>query len=134
MQGPCVDPARLEGSGPKGNLTKSDVLEYIRDKALPTPAPPQVPLPAAAKPADTAIPSSPPPSYSQPAQDYEDLELSSMRKVIAKRLTESKQFSPHGYSSAPADLTAVNRPRQEYIKSGFKVSINDFVISAVAEL
>ena len=130
-----LDPARLEGSGPKGNLTKADVLEYIRDKALPTPAPPQVPLPVAAKSADTPPPSSsssPPPSYSQPGQDYEDLELSSMRKVIAKRLTESKQFSPHGYSSATADLTAVNRLRQEYIKSGFKVSINDFVISAVA--
>merc|ERR1711988_1344861 len=63
---------------------------------------------------------------------YQDIELSSMRKVIAKRLTESKQFSPHGYSSATADLTAINRLRQEYIKSGFKVSINDFVISAVA--
>ena len=127
-----LDPARLEGSGPKGNLTKSDVLQYIKDKSLPTPAPPQVPLPGVAKPADTTTPSSPPLAYSQPGQDYEDLELTSMRKVIARRLTESKQFSPHGYSSATADLTAVNRLRQEYIKSGFKVSINDFVISAVA--
>ena len=127
-----LDPARLEASGPKGNLTKSDVLQYIRDKSLPTPAPPQVPLPGAAKPAVVSPPPASAPSYSQPGQAYEDLELSSMRKVIARRLTESKQFSPHGYSSATADLTAVNRLRQEYIKSGFKVSINDFVISAVA--
>ena len=126
-----INPAQLEGSGPKGNLTKSDVLQYIKAKSLPTPAPPQVPLPGLARPDTT---SSPPASLAQPppGQDYEDIELSSMRKVIAKRLTESKQFSPHGYSSATADLTAVNRLRQEYIKSGFKVSINDFVISAVA--
>merc|ERR1712029_1055486 len=55
-----------------------------------------------------------------------------MRKVIAKRLTESKQFAPHGYSTATADLTAINNLRQDYLKSGFKVSINDFVISAVS--
>ena len=64
--------------------------------------------------------------------DFVDIELTSMRKVIAKRLTESKQTAPHGYSSATADLTAINRLRQEYLKSGYKVSINDFVISAVA--
>merc|ERR1719384_2559765 len=60
-----LDPARLEASGPKGNLTKSDVLQYIRDKSLPPPAPPQVPLPGVAKPAEQIAPSSPPTSYSQ---------------------------------------------------------------------
>jgi len=126
-----INPNQLEGSGPKGNLTKSDVLQYIKDKSLPTPAPPQVPLPGLAR-TVTASSSVPGPVQVTPGQDYQDIELSSMRKVIAKRLTESKQFSPHGYSSATADLTAINRLRQEYIKSGFKVSINDFVISAVA--
>merc|ERR1719347_2540347 len=101
------------------------------DKSLPTPAPPQVPLPGLAR-TVTASSSVPGPVQVTPGQDYQDIELSSMRKVIAKRLTESKQFSPHGYSSATADLTAINRLRQEDIKSGFKVSINDFVISAVA--
>merc|ERR1719347_2085299 len=101
------------------------------DKSLPTPAPPQVPLPGLAR---TVTASSTTPTYSQvtPGQDYQDIELSSMRKVIAKRLTESKQFAPHGYSTSTADLTAINRLRQEYIKSGFKVSINDFIISAVS--
>ena len=58
-----INPAQLEGSGPKGNLTKSDVLQYIKAKSLPTPAPPQVPLPGLARP-DTA--SSPPASLAQP--------------------------------------------------------------------
>lgn len=55
-----------------------------------------------------------------------------MRRVIAKRLTESKQSSPHGYCSATANLTAVSTLRKDFIQSGHKVSINDFVISAVA--
>jgi len=133
-----LDPLEIEGSGPKGNVTKSDVLDYIHAKSLPTPATPQVPLPgevAKPKPVETTVttsaPSAPPPPK-QPTAAYTDIELTSMRKVIAKRLTESKQAAPHGYSSATADITAISRLRQEYIKSGFKVSINDFVIKAVA--
>ena len=127
-----INPAQVEATGPKGNLLKADVLKYIRDKSLPTPAPAEVPLPAASAPATPAAVSAPLPVFSQETADFVDIELTSMRKVIAKRLTESKQTAPHGYSSATADLTAINRLRQEYLKSGYKVSINDFVISAVA--
>jgi len=125
----------VPGSGPKGNLIKADVLQYIKDKALPTPAPANVPLPkasvapAAAEPAKATIAAPPPP---RPTSGYTDVELTSMRRVIAKRLTESKQQAPHGYSSATSDITAISRLRQEYIRSGFKVSINDFVIKAAA--
>ena len=127
-----INPAQVEATGPKGNLMKADVLKYIQDKSLVTPAPAEVPLPAAsALPAAPAV-AAPPPVFRQETADFIDIELSNMRKVIAKRLTESKQLAPHGYSSATADLTSINRLRQEYLKSGFKVSINDFVISAVA--
>jgi len=125
-----LDPSKISGSGPKGNLTKADVLKHISENSLPTPSPPQVPLPAMAKPV------TPPTSQATPVAStttaYTDIELTSMRKVIAKRLTDSKQDAPHGYSSATANLTAVSRLRQEYIKSGHKVSVNDFVIKAVA--
>merc|ERR1719234_2999697 len=130
-----INPADVSGSGPKGNLIKADVLQYIKDKALPTPAPANVPLPkasvapAAAEPAKATISAPPPP---RPTSGYTDVELTSMRRVIAKRLTESKQQAPHGYSSATSDITAISRLRQEYIRSGFKVSINDFVIKAAA--
>jgi len=127
-----INPASISGTGPKGNLTKDDVLSYIKAKALPTPAPPQVPLPGVPK---AAAPPAPVPAAA-PIQSstaaYTDIELTSMRKVIAKRLTDSKQEAPHGYSSATSNITAVSKLRQEYIKSGFKVSINDFVIKAVA--
>jgi pyruvate/2-oxoglutarate dehydrogenase complex dihydrolipoamide acyltransferase (E2) component len=110
---------------------KADVLKHIQLNSLPTPVPAQVPLPAAAKPAP-AITTSPTPIITRSTTGYTDIELTSMRKVIAKRLTDSKQEAPHGYSSATANLTAVSKLRQEYIKSGFKVSVNDFVIKAVA--
>merc|ERR1719427_415199 len=51
-----LNPSAIEGSGPKGNLTKADVLKYIKTNALSTPAPPQVPLPGVAKPAVTPPP------------------------------------------------------------------------------
>jgi len=127
-----INPDTVDKSGPKGNLTKADVLKFIKDKALPTPAPAEVPLPQASAPVVTSAPSQPEVSFSQDTAAFVDIELSNMRKVIAKRLTESKQFAPHGYSTSTADLTAINRLRQEYIKSGFKVSINDFIISAVS--
>merc|ERR1719234_416240 len=130
-----INPADVSGSEPKGNLIKADVLQYIKDKALSTPAPANVPLPkasvasAAAEPAKATSAAPPPP---RPTSGFTDVELSSMRRVIAKRLTESKQQAPHGYSSATSDITAISRLRQEYIRSGFKVSINDFVIKAAA--
>jgi len=130
-----LDPTSIEGSGPKGNLIKSDVMQYIQSHSLTVPAAPQVPLPAksveAPTPTTTITAPSPVPKLNKGAA-YTDIELTSMRKVIAKRLTESKQGAPHGYSSATANITAISRLRQEYIKSGFKVSINDFVIKAVA--
>ena len=58
-----IDPALVERSGPKGNLTKADVLKYIKDKALPTPAPAEVPLPAAAAPPPAPPPPAPAHSY-----------------------------------------------------------------------
>merc|ERR1719400_1240007 len=87
-----INPADVAGSGPKGNLTKTDVLQYIKDKALPTPAPANVPLPKssiAPAPEQAKVTSAPPPP--RPTSGYTDVELTSMRRVIAKRLTESKQ-------------------------------------------
>jgi len=128
-----LNPSDIQGSGPKGNLTKADVVQYIKGKALPTPAPPQVSLPgqqARVEPASQTKAPSPVPKPT-PTSGYSDVELSNMRRVIAKRLTDSKQMAPHGYSSATSDITAISKLRQEYIRSGFKVSINDFIIKAV---
>ncbi len=58
-----------------------------------------------------------------------------MRKVIARRLTESKQTIPHFYLSIDCELDALLKLRQELnARAGadYKLSVNDFVIKAAA--
>ena len=126
-----IKPENITGSGPKGNIVKADVKKYIKENNL-SAVVHSVPLPqAAAKPASaqaaTSKSSAAKPAP-RPRSGYTDVELTNMRKVIAKRLTESKQTAPHGYSSATAVIDNVSRLRKDYIASGYKVSINDFVI------
>jgi len=122
-----IEPSKLVGTGPKDNIVKSDVLKYIKDNNL-SAVVHEVPLPEVSQKAVEATK----PKPVKPRSGFTDVDISSMRKVIAKRLTESKQIAPHGYSSATAAIDQVSKLRQEYIKSGFKVSLNDFVIKAVA--
>jgi pyruvate dehydrogenase E2 component (dihydrolipoamide acetyltransferase) len=58
-----------------------------------------------------------------------------MRKVIAKRLTEAKQTIPHFYLSLDVELDALMAMRAQLNgreKADYKLSVNDFVIKAVA--
>ena len=123
-----IEPSKLVGTGPKDNIVKADVLKYIKDNKL-SAVVHEVPLPEVTAKAPVEATK---PKPSKPRSGYTDIELNNMRKVIAKRLTDSKQVAPHGYSSATATIDQVSRLRQEYIKSGFRVSINDFVIKAAA--
>jgi pyruvate dehydrogenase E2 component (dihydrolipoamide acetyltransferase) len=65
--------------------------------------------------------------------------LSTMRKVIARRLTESKQQVPHFYLTVDCDIdkllagrVALNAKSPEKGPGAFKLSVNDFVIKSVA--
>ena len=94
-----IDPSKVTSTGPRG-LIKSDVLKYIKDNNL-------TPIKIAAKPTTPAkapeVAKVPPPqtsSVQKPRSGYTDIPLTSMRAVIAKRLSQSKSTSPHGYSTA----------------------------------
>jgi pyruvate dehydrogenase E2 component (dihydrolipoamide acetyltransferase) len=65
---------------------------------------------------------------------YRQEPLSSMRKVIAKRLTESKQQVPHFYLTVDCQLDELLdlRKRLNSRSEDYKISVNDFVIRAVA--
>jgi pyruvate dehydrogenase E2 component (dihydrolipoamide acetyltransferase) len=69
---------------------------------------------------------------------YTELPHSSMRKVIARRLTEAKQRQPHFYLTIDCELDALLKLRQELNakapegKGGYKLSVNDLVIKAAA--
>ncbi len=58
--------------------------------------------------------------------------MSTMRKVIARRLTESKHMMPHFYVTVSIDMTAVKAKRAALKKQNISISVNVFVTKAVA--
>ncbi|XP_039722765.1 pyruvate dehydrogenase protein X component, mitochondrial [Pteropus medius] len=141
-----LDANQGTATGPRGIFTKEDALKLVQLKQMgkitetrPTPAPPitpTAPLPSEA----TAKPSYPRPMIppvSTPGQPnaegtFIEIPASNIRRVIAKRLTESKSTVPHAYATADCDLGAVLKVRQNLIKGDLKVSVNDFIIKAAA--
>lgn len=116
-----IDLSSIQGSGPGGRIVKNDI-EKIAAQA-----------PAAS--AATSIPASPPGSiYGPPAGvPYEAVKLSTMRKVIARRLAESKATVPHFYLTVDVKLDALLKLRSELNTAlGAKLSLNDLLIKALA--
>jgi len=103
------------GTGLDGMITSKDVESF-------TP-------PVSASPALTSFPQ-------LGGADFTDLETSNMRKVIAKRLQESKHQIPHYYLTVECNMDQILELRKEinstYEKEGVKLSVNDFIIKAVA--
>ena len=67
---------------------------------------------------------------------FTDADTSNMRKVIAKRLQQSKHEIPHYYLTVECNMENVMKLRGEinktYEKEGVKLSVNDFIIKATA--
>uniref|UniRef100_A0A8C5MRZ1 Dihydrolipoamide acetyltransferase component of pyruvate dehydrogenase complex n=1 Tax=Leptobrachium leishanense TaxID=445787 RepID=A0A8C5MRZ1_9ANUR len=141
-----LDPKAIVPSGPRGIITKEDALRVLAEKREPghaplqttpvpqpekSPAKPQVvtPPPASQRP---AIPPVSIPGNPNVAGTFSEIPTSNIRKVIAKRLTESKSTIPHSYASTDCDLGAVLKLRKELAKDNIKVSVNDFIIKATA--
>jgi len=107
--------AAVSGSGPRGRIIKSDVEQALTSGTSSR-------------------------SSNMPANDtvspYTDVVLNNMRKVIAKRLVESKQTIPHFYLSVSCEIDALMSLRaqiNEKREKKDKVSVNDFVILACAK-
>lgn len=67
-----------------------------------------------------------------PPGTYEKLSLSPIRKVIGQRLQEAKSFIPHFYVSQVVDPEPLIIIREQLKDGGVKVSVNDFIVKAVA--
>jgi pyruvate dehydrogenase E2 component (dihydrolipoamide acetyltransferase) len=132
-----IDLATVKGSGPNGRIVKADL-----DKVgtAPAPAPAAAPAVAAVAPAPAPAPA---PKPAAPAPQifgaHKKVPNSSVRKVIAKRLLESKQTVPHFYLTVNVELDALLELRAKLNaaspKDGpgaFKLSVNDLIIKAVA--
>ena len=66
-------------------------------------------------------------------ESFEDVAVSQMRKIIAKRLAESKFTAPHFYLTMDVDMEAAMQARESSNKvTGMKISFNDLVIKATA--
>jgi pyruvate dehydrogenase E2 component (dihydrolipoamide acetyltransferase) len=131
-----IDVGRIEGSGPHGRVIARDVAAAKEGGALRAPAAAAAPVPAIA----------PSLSDQQIRALYEDgsYELvphDGMRRTIAQRLTASVQTIPHFYLTVDCDIGKLidareeinaSAPKDKAGKPAYKLSVNDFVIKALA--
>jgi pyruvate dehydrogenase E2 component (dihydrolipoamide acetyltransferase) len=132
-----IDLARITGTGPHGRVVARDVEEAKSGKGLKAPA---------------AAPASTGPSIAPSMSDKQILALfepgsydvvphDGMRRTIAQRLTASIQTIPHFYLTIDCDIgkllvarEEINAaaPKDKEKKPLYKISVNDFVIKAMA--
>ena len=114
---------KVPGTGPNGRIIKADIERVLKEG-----------LPAEAR--EAAKADAPKAAASTGStDDYELIPHTSMRKTIARRLTESKQQVPHFYLTVDCEIDELLRVRKEInarAPEGIKVSVNDFVIKAIA--
>jgi pyruvate dehydrogenase E2 component (dihydrolipoamide acetyltransferase) len=111
-----LDITAIRGTGPEGRITKEDVERTIAEKTQ---------------------------SVSMPERDretdgYRDIELTQMRRVIARRLQESKVTAPHFYVDVSADATALEQLKQDLQKKtgeqGTKISFDGILVKIAAQV
>lgn len=124
----------LQGSGDNGRIVKKDVEAAMSKGIAPTADPIATKPPVAADPITIAAKPTPSVSTSFGNESYEDLPLTSMRKVIARRLSESLFTAPHFYLTMEINMDkAVElRPKLNEIAAPVKISFNDLVVKASA--
>lgn len=128
-----IDLAAIAGTGDNGRIVKRDVEAAIAQPAAPAPAAaPAAPVPPSAAPAPAA-PATVPFAFNAGGANYEDVALTQMRKVIARRLGESKFTAPHFYLTVEIDMAKAMAMRQRINEiSPTKISFNDLVLKASA--
>lgn len=112
--------AKIKGTGPNGRIIREDVEKFQPAAAAAAGPTAGFPTPAAASP------------------DYVDTPVSSMRRTIGMRLTQSKQEVPHYYLTADINMDKVLKLRELFNKTlgekdkSAKLSVNDFIVKASA--
>jgi len=141
-----IDLSLLEGTGVEGRITRKDVMKYIeeqKNQAEQADTSHAIQLTEATQPSFQQ----PPTIQKQPSQTtafpmIEDgdqvMEISQVRKTIAKRMVQSKHEAPHAWMTVEADVTELVNYRNK-IKEGFKkeegfsITYLPFFIKAVVE-
>jgi pyruvate dehydrogenase E2 component (dihydrolipoamide acetyltransferase) len=109
-----LDLSQIQGTGPQGRVIRSDV--------------------EAALAAGTTQPSEVAPKPAVPITDGQDekVQLSQMRRTIARRMAESTRTVPHFFLTVTVDATELVALRKQIVDQGIKISFNDLVVKAAA--
>ena len=108
-----IDIASIKGTGDQGRIVRRDVEAAIETGGSEAPAVSVAPV------------------FGQ--ESYEEVNISQMRKTIARRLAESKFSAPHFYLTIEINMGRASDARQRILEmSGEKVSFNDMVVKACA--
>ena len=120
-----LDLANVAGSGPNGRIVKRDIEAALGSV---TPAASDVPAPEAVPSSIASVPMLE--EGLEPAFDFEP--ASTMRKVIAQRLAESKQTVPHFYLTVDCEIDNLLALRKDLNSRSddYKISVNDLIIKA----
>ena len=134
-----IDIGAIAGSGPHGRVVERDVRSALEGGTAK----------AAPRPSGSVAASGPAPVQGMGDEtikkmfapgSYQEIPHDSMRKTIARRLTEAKSTIPHFYLTVDCELDGLLALREQINaaaplvdgKPAYKVSVNDFVIKALA--
>ncbi|HEY0271554.1 MAG TPA: dihydrolipoamide acetyltransferase family protein, partial [Chitinophaga sp.] len=114
-----IDISQVPGTGDAGRIVKRDIDSFVPAAQTAAPAA------ATGKPAVAAAPAG--------EESYTDIPVTTMRKVIAKRLSESMFQAPHFYLKIDVNMDKAMEARKAINEvSPVKISFNDMVIKAAA--
>lgn len=117
-----IDLRYVKGSGDNGRITKIDIDQYN---------PATIAIPASTKPVESAVFTAP--TTVSGVVSFTDTPVSQMRKVIAKRLSESLFTAPHFFLTMSIDMDAAIAARTKMNEvAAVKISFNDLVLKATA--
>ena len=117
-----IDLHQVAGTGPEGRITKRDIEEAMKQRAVPAPGP-------VAQPPITI------PSVVPTGEEYRVVPLSPMRQTIGRRMVESKQQAPHFYITSEIDMEAAFALRKQLnalLPENEAISVNDLLVKAAA--
>ena len=109
--------ANIQGTGPGGRVVKKDVEAALESGVTAR-------KPTASRAAPVTV-----------SGEDETVQLTKLRQAIARRMTESKTTVPHFYVTHEYkldSLMAMRKQANEYLPDDEKLSVNDFIIKAVA--
>lgn len=115
-----IDLSRVKGSGDNGRIVRQDIETFTPAAASTAAAGHQPTMPVAAP-------------VVAGKESFEEVPVSQMRKVIARRLSESLFTAPHFYLTMSIDMDAAVAARTRLNENAaVKISFNDMVVKATA--